>query len=367
MTRKNRFLLGLIALVLPAVLTAQNPQGESGSLQHQINGLQEKVDRMPKISGFAQVLFEQPFENGKAVDNTFRMRRVRLSVDGKLTQRLKYKIQGDFVNSPMLVDAYLKYTICPEFALQIGQFKTPFTLESPINPLNLEIFDYGDAVRGLVGYKDVCCVGKLGRDIGIMATGTLFPVEDKGFGIVDYSLGIFNGNGINIVDNNMGKDFAGRIEIHPMLKALTVTGSLYYGDYFVSDVQKGTRNRYSFGLQYNDDRFVVRSEYLSGETGKFADVVPFQPENFYSEGYYAVAGYWFQFGKKEHLQRLMPVLRFESFDKNTRHVGNNVYTVGLNYWPVKSLNLKLDYSLIQGKYQDNNEKHRVVAILSYKF
>ncbi len=367
MTRKNRFLLGLIALVLPVVLTAQNPQGESGSLQHQINGLQEKVDRMPKISGFAQVLFEQPFENGKAVDNTFRMRRVRISVDGKLTQRLKYKIQGDFVNSPMLVDAYLKYAICPEFALQIGQFKTPFTLESPINPLNLEIFDYGDAVRGLVGYKDVCGVGKLGRDIGIMATGTLFSVEDKGFGIVDYSLGIFNGNGINIVDNNMGKDFAGRIEIHPMLKALTLTGSLYYGNYFVSDLQKGARNRYSFGMQYNDDRFLVRSEYLSGKTGRMKEENPFVPNDFFSKGYYAVAGYWFQFGKKERQQRLMPVLRFESFEKDTHQVGSNVYTVGLNYWPVKSLNFKLDYSLIQAPKQADNEKHRIVAILSYKF
>lgn len=367
MTQKIRFLLGFAAMFLPAMLAAQNIQNESENLQQQINGLQEKVDRMPKVSGFAQVLFEQPFEKGEAGDNSFWMRRVRLSVDGKLTKHLKYKIQGDFVSSPMLVDAYLKYSICPEFALQVGQFKTPFTLESPINPLNLEIFDYGDAVKGLVGYHDVCGVGKQGRDIGLMATGTLFPIKNKGFGIVDYSLGIFNGNGINIVDNNMGKDFAGRIEIHPMLKALTLTGSLYYGDYFVSDLQKGARNRYSFGMQYNDDRFLVRSEYLSGKTGRMKEENPFVPNDFFSKGYYAVAGYWFQFGKKERQQRLMPVLRFESFEKDTHQVGSNVYTVGLNYWPVKSLNFKLDYSLIQAPKQADNEKHRIVAILSYKF
>ena len=41
------------------------------------------------------------------------------------------------------------------------------------------------------------------------------------------------------------------------------------------------------------------------------------------------------------------------------------YTAGINYWPVKSLNFKLDYSLI--KPEAGNNSHRVVGILSYKF
>ena len=127
-----------------------------------------------------------------------------MSVEGNLAKGLTYKIQGDFSRSPMLVDAFVKYKACNEFAIQVGQFKTPFSIESPINPVNLEIFDYGESVQKLVGYSDVCGVGSLGRDLGIMATGSLFPIETQNgdkFGIVDYSLGVFNGNGINVIDN----------------------------------------------------------------------------------------------------------------------------------------------------------------------
>ena len=104
---------------------------------------QEKVDRTPKISGFVQGMYEADFNSDfDLTTNTFRMRRVRMSIDGNLTEKLSYKIQGDFLNSPMLVDAYLKYTFCDAFAIQAGQFKIPFTMETAINPVNLEFYDY---------------------------------------------------------------------------------------------------------------------------------------------------------------------------------------------------------------------------------
>lgn len=317
----------------------------------------------PKISGFVQGFYQANLDkDGKLEDNTLRMRRVRLSVDGKFTKSLSYKIQGDLVNSPMLVDAYVKYKPCNEFAIQFGQFKVPFSLENPINPVNLEIFDYGESVQKLVGYNDVSGVGGIGRDIGIMASGDLFKVEGKDFSIVTYSIGVFNGNGpVNFkknekaLDDNNRKDIVGRLEIRPMLKALTLTGSYYNGQYNVNDTTLGARNRWSAGAQYNDGDLVVRAEYLSGLTNQMV-----------SQGYYAVAGYNFRFGK-DNSQKLMPVLRYEHFAKDVdiANGGTNYYTVGINYWPVKSLNFKLDYSLIQPEKGDNS--HRIVGILSFKF
>lgn len=357
MKRNFLLIIGIIALLFPMGIHAQEG---------------------PKISGFVQGLYQANLDkDGKLEDNTLRMRRVRLSVDGKFTKSLSYKIQGDFINSPMLVDAYIKYKPCNEFAIQFGQFKLPFTLENPINPLNLEIFDYGESIQKLVGYSDVCGVGGLGRDIGVMVSGDLFKVKGKDFSIVNYSIGVFNGNGpINFkknekgLDNNNRKDIVGRLEIHPMLKALTLTASYYHGYYFKDTINTGLRDRWSAGVQYNDGDLVIRGEYIEGTTG-YNDYtwgnhagysMNVSEESFYSRGFYAVAGYYFHFGK-DNSQKLMPVLRYEQFKNDG--FATDYYTVGINYWPVKSVNFKLDYSLIRPQTGINS--NRIVAILSYKF
>ena len=413
MKRKFRIIVGTLLLAIPLCMNAQvrptrpaqDPnKAKVEKVEKEKLEKPDKPDRpekhekqkggleMPRISGFVQGMYQANLsDKGELIDNTLRMRRVRLSVDGNLSKTVSYKIQGDFSRSPMLVDAFIKYKPCREFAIQVGQFKTPFTLESPINPVNLEIFDYGEAVQQLVGYKDVCGVGALGRDLGVMATGSLFPVEgEEGYkySIVDYSIGVFNGNGANQLDNNNRKDIVGRLEVHPGLKALTLSGSYYYGMYRNTTVEdeiaangvargktvfpNGVRNRWAAGIQYNDDKLVLRGEYISGQTGckiggldEHGDALILD-QILNSKGYYAVAGYNFAIGKDKS-QRLMPVLRYEHFDQvNSALLENtNWYTVGINYWPIKSLNFKLDYSLIQKESGSNS--HRVVGILSYKF
>ena len=326
---------------------------------------------MLKFSGFVQGMYQANLsDEGELTSNTFRMRRVRLSAEGTLYKGLTYKIQGDFSRSPMLVDAFVKYKVADAFAIQLGQFKTPFSLESLINPVNLEIFDYGEGIQKLVGYSDVCGVGGLGRDIGLMATGKLFPVKgEEGikYHVVDYALGVFNGNGPTTTDNNNRKDLVGRLEVHPGLKDLTLSGSYYYGHYYKDEGNNGARNRWAAGVQYNDGKLVLRGEYIAGKTGLSYTVIPEDPVYYNSNGYYGVVGYNFQAGE----QKIMPVLRYEHFepgDKNAQVMGStDYYTVGLNYWPLKSLNFKLDYSLVQTVEDEKVNSHRVVGILSYKF
>ena len=413
MKHNFRIIIGMLLFAIPLCLSAQvqptrpdtpKPKAEKPVKPEPKKKNPEKSEKpekplggleMPKISGFVQGMYQANLdENFQLMDgdksSTFRMRRVRLSVEGNLFKGLTYKIQGDFSRSPMLVDAYLKYKVCDAFAIQIGQFKTPFSIESPINPVNLEIFDYGEAVQKLVGYDDVCGIKGLGRDIGLMATGSLFPVKgEEGikYHVVDYAIGVFNGNGPTTTDNNNRKDIVGRLEVHPGLKALTLSGSYYYGFYdkeyevvggnqFAS-IHNGKRQRWSAGAQYNDGNLVVRAEYLSGTTDFMYHFIDLYHNDLgtrvvsqSSNGYYAVAGYNFKLGK-ENKQTLMPVLRYEHFEPGDMDIPNgvfgstNYYTVGVNYWPLKSVNFKLDYSLIQKEIGDNS--HRIVGILSYKF
>ena len=375
----------MLALAIPMSINAQNPNGNPPRPR---DGAPQPRESAIRFSGFVQGMYQANLsDEGELTSNTLRMRRVRLSIDGSLFKGLTYKIQGDFSRSPMLVDAYLKYKACDAFAIQVGQFKTPFTIESPINPVNLEIFDYGEIIQKLGGYSDVCGVGGLGRDIGIMATGSLFPVKgEEGikYHIVDYAVGVFNGNGPTTTDNNNRKDLVGRLEVHPGLKALTLSGSYYYGLYKGSsdpDVLEegktnfghGVRNRWTAGAQYNDGKLVLRGEYIAGKTyyqlgyfdGEIGELA-IQECFLNSNGYYGVVGYNFALGKDKS-QKLMPVLRYEHFAKDAylEKGGTNWYTVGLNYWPLKSVNCKLDYSLIQKEAGGNS--HRVVAMVSYKF
>ena len=355
MKRNLLLIIALIAICFPTSLRAQEG---------------------PRISGFVQGLYQANFnEDLKPVSNTFQARRVRMSLDGSLVKGLTYKIQGDFVRKPMLVDFYLKYKVCDEFAIQAGQFKTPFTLESPINPVNLEIFDYGESVQGLSGYNDVCGVGSLGRDLGVMFTGNLFEDSSEDFHILTYNIGVFNGNGANEKDNNNRKDFVGRLEFRPWLEDLILSGSYYYGWYDVAgEIHNGARQRWTAGAQYNDGDLVVRAEYLSGTTGFHNGTLDNNgnPIELYSpsQGYYAVAGYNIYFGKDDS-QKLMPVLRYEHFAPGDRdpivNGEDNIYTVGINYWPLKSLNFKFDCSLIQHVEATKTTSFRAVGIMSYKF
>ena len=191
---------------------------------------------------------------------------------------------------------------------------------------------------------------------------------------------MFNGNGPCVIDNNNRKDLVGRLDVRPMMKELTFSGSFYLGKYLNKNYDYGTRNRWSAGAQYKDGNILVRAEYLSGTTGYTyiegqvdENGTPFEVElqqYQFSQGYYALAGYTFHFGK-DFSQKITPVVRFEHFSPGDVHhevyETTNYYTVGFDYWPVKSLNFKLDYSLVQEYLGESFNSHRIVGILSYKF
>ena len=80
MKRNLLLLIGMVAILFPLNIRAQEG---------------------PKFSGFVQGLYQAKLNDDfELSSNTWRMRRVRLSVEGKFTNTLSYKIQGDFSRSP---------------------------------------------------------------------------------------------------------------------------------------------------------------------------------------------------------------------------------------------------------------------------
>lgn len=345
--RKTVILLFMLLIVFH--LSAQE---KDTITQQGLEKLEKIISKLPKISGFIDFRYQYSPDF-----NSFDVRRVRLDLKGNIGKMFDYRFQVEFASSPKILDAYAGMTVKPWFKVRAGSFKTPFTIESPLSPKTLEFIDNAMAINKLVGYRDISGIAANGRDVGIMIFGGLF--NKKGYDILSYSIGIFNGAGINVSDNNKNKDIAGKIDISP-IRSLTVSASAYIGQNPVdgTNVDNGRRDRYAFGLQYDDSKFIFRTEYINGFTAvNKEDEATLQR----SEGLYALFGYTF-------IEKMTPAIRFDYF-KDDIHLNSSRqinYTAAFSYWVNKYFRLQLNYT-----YQTffNKEKNGslVAAMLTAAF
>ena len=121
-------------------------------------------------------------------------------------------------------------------------------------PLKYEFIEYSMAVCRLMGFTDVCGVNATGRDLGAQLYGGL--IGRDGYSILNYNVGVFNGEGINIKDKNKSKDVVVRLMVQP-LRALSFAGYYYWGEV---GADYARRTRYGGGVCYDDGRWIARGE-----------------------------------------------------------------------------------------------------------
>lgn len=334
------------------------------------------------IGGWMNIQYDYEHQlknDGVTIDeiNTFNVRRARLDIKGNINPYLEFRLQGDFAVSPKMVDGFVKVKLAKYFNIQAGQFKIPFTFENPQSPLTLEGIEYAQVISKLSGYSDVCHVATYsgGRDVGVMLYGDLFSFKNNGkeIPILTYKLGVFNGNGMNKKDANLGKDIAGSIEICPGVKGLKLAASYYDGNYMLdeNDVydENAERNRLTFGGKYEGKSLVIRSEYITAKTG-MGDRTPGEYYILNSDGFYVSAGYWFNYTcKKTGVQhKIRPIARYDFFREDVTEINTNstYYMVGIDWWPMQNLRLLVNYTL-KDKVANENFGHLFQAQLSVKF
>lgn len=289
-----------------------------------------------------------------ADQNTFFVRRARLSISGDVTEHLEYKLQTEMAGGVRMIDAFVKCKFCNWLNLELGQFKTPFTLESQYILLNKEGIDYAQAINRLSGYNDPLPGNRTnGRDIGVMVYGGLMKL-DGGYSLLNYNVGVFNGSGINRKDDNLTKDIIARLDVHPFLKDLVLSASLIRGTYADAGNPDAANNRYSFGGEYKSDALTIRSEYVRAdiETGG---------EPLTTDGYYLVAGWWLPL---ESSFRLRPVLRYDRL--NSAGTSSVLYMAGLDCWPLSHLRLQAGYTICT-EIPSATPHHLIQAMASVKF
>lgn len=132
----------------------------------------------PKFSGFAMASYQATFQDGNN-SNSFDLRLVRASIEGRILNDFYYKIQGQINgntttlgSSPRLVDYFMEWQKFDFFRVKLGQFKRPFTYENPMNPIDQGFMSYSQPISKLGGFSDrVGMHSSNGRDIGLQFQG----------------------------------------------------------------------------------------------------------------------------------------------------------------------------------------------------
>lgn len=301
----------------------------------------DRLDRLPRLSGYVQAGYE--WSDGSS---SFFIKRVRLDLRGALARTLDYRVQLEFASSPKIVDAYLQYRPFRQLNFKLGEYKIPFTIENTdYVPLKFELIEYPLALQRLMGFAEPIggrMVGGVmqggetlkdtGRDMGLTLYGTL--VECEGRALLSYDVGVLNGAGINLKDNNRSKDVVARLTLRPV-RGLTLSGSWYGGEYGADCLE---RQRVSAGVCYDHGRGVVRGEWIGGRTG-YAATEEYAAGTFDSSGWYVLGGV-------RVTPSLMPVVRYDTLLSDTASDDSRQtnWTAGILWHPVKYLRCQLNYT-----------------------
>jgi phosphate-selective porin len=154
------------------------------------------------LGGYAQLLYRYTDFDDSARDSRseFDIRRFKLVVKGTLlSPKFGYRIQGDVSNGWRTEDVFINYKFAEPLTVQLGQFKPPQARQ-----------ELSSAAQQLFPERSLANdTFNLGRDRGLQAAGSFANR------LVDYRLGLFNGNGPNSGNPDDNHMLAGRVDLNP--------------------------------------------------------------------------------------------------------------------------------------------------------
>ncbi|MDB5105900.1 MAG: hypothetical protein JWP91_3589 [Fibrobacteres bacterium] len=301
-----------------------------------------------------------------------------------LTYALRFVAAPNGGAAPVsLLDATVGYSLLRSLApddqrldIAFGQQQLPFGLEAQTT----------DEFKPVI--TNAQFVGALGlgaRQIGLIARGDLFPRVDYGYNyrapIVQYALGMVNGNGQNTTDDNDAKDLIGRLvltvpsDYHSWVRQFAVGATYYKGWTNLSALKPGAtptaaatpvvvglgdRLRTGVDVYYNHHPFGLNYEWVLGEDEANAPGATVSKRNsvirktrgqvltlFYNFGEQFLRGYRAQ-GRYDDWwpKSLQPFVRVDRWDPDIRAENNelDVYTAGVNFFFAETSKLQFNYN-----------------------
>jgi hypothetical protein len=315
----------LVPIILP-VFIALPLLGQSADTTDGATG------RSPlKLSGYLQA--REVYQSGTGLTGS--INRARLAASGSLVKVVTWRMQAEFrTGSPgtgrasvSLQDAYVRYNP-GKWAVQAGQFKTPFSREFITSLADIETADRAAVVDSLAPK----------RDIGVMG--------EYNFRWLTILAGVFNGEGQNVTANADSTVLGVlRMAVRPMNElSVAVNAGRYFGD----------STRYGVDVAYEPGWGTFKGEYLRQHRE-------------------AVGGRddwgWYGLGAVPLSRGVQLVGKYEEFARPaiSSPVKIRTWTAGLNIFPrTRNLRLTFDYaSRAIGEPADR--KGRVLAQVQAKF
>ena len=294
------------------------------------------VDKV-KVFGYAHIGYQN--SDTTSLNNTYGVKCIFAIIDAKISKTMGFMIQSNVGPVPTLYEYYFEWTPQTYLRIKAGQMKVPLSMENLMSRSTVENITGSQTINNLVGgATDILgpvCGG--GRDVGIQLAGSLLSYQKRY--LLEYQVGVFNGNGINNLDNNNHKDVAGWLLLNATSK-LKICTSIYVGEGLYKSKDLGDvnptnhiRNRWAIGAEMDTKSIFGRVEYLHGKDGILE-----------KQGIYGLF--------IAHLPQKIDLLgEVDTFDKNIT-AGNKKFTnyqVGINWNFFKRSRLQLHYV-----YRDNN-------------
>jgi hypothetical protein len=345
-----------------------------------------------KLSGYALTQYQYSSQaNSKS--NSFNLRMLRMSLEGRIAQDFYWKTQIQFNgntstlgNSPRVVDLFVEWQKYKFAYIKVGQFKRAFTFENPMNPIDQGFMAYGQNVLKLAGFNDRNgSHASNGRDIGIQLQGDLFKNANNRY-LFHYQVGVYNGQGINVKDVDQQKDVIGGVWFMPV-KGMRLGWFGWTGSYARKGTwqtvdangntvdHSGTRSlqqrRYAVSAEYKANDWTLRSEYIHS-TG-YAFKTTYQKEsdakdcNLSSNGDKAEGVYALVIAPVVK-KKLYAKARYDYYTPNGSGAkARNAYEAGFNYLFSKNIQLNAEYAHIIDRSLQKENYNMIDVELDFRF
>lgn len=309
-----------------------------------------------KLTGGLQAAYTGALSRGAdGYSPNFGLPYSEVTITGKMTKHMNYKAQlvptrnfTDTTANGLLRDVYFTSSIIPKHTVYVGQMARPVGKEATLSPMEINFVDYAQASRKLLSNSTSTGV-PYNHDVGAKIDGD--------WGLVNYSVGAFNGTGQNAFDNNRTMTMAGRVSVKPFYKSPQL-GDLEFGGSMLNGYASNTtENICGIHGSYKYKKFGVSGEFLA-------------KDGFLSNGQDA---HGFFIDTMYNLTDKLQILaRYDSFDPDLRPEEGLLpdsdsmkaateYVAGVNYLLRDNVLLMLNFAYVNSKFGKDSNR---IGILS---
>lgn len=353
-----------------------------------------------KFSGYVMSQYQYSDQDAKE-SNSFNIRMVRMSLEGRLLHDFYWKVQlqangntSDLGSSPRMVDAFAEWQKYDAFKIKAGQFKRPFTFENPMHPITQGFMSYSQNVSKLSGFSDRSGEhSSNGRDIGLQIQGD-FLKNASGRNLLHYQVGVFNGQGTNQKDVDQRKDIIGGVWVVPV-KGLRIGAFGWTGSYArkgtwtvtdanhkpvtdengnektASGVRSLSKNRYAFSAEYAANDWTVRSEYIHSQGYGFTKSLASGKETDCNINYNAgdqADGFYALMIAPVISKKLYAKARYDLYRPQAEWgTAKTQYEIGANYWIGKNIMIGAEYARVNDRSLAKPDYNMIDVELDVKF